>query len=289
MDNKMSTERLAQRIGVRRNFHQYPAVKIRRDVILKALQLQDEYSCLAPLHGMQGVVTAKPLTFGTLVPKHLRAEFSTTKAMYDQEYGMKDVRFEFDTGTVRFTKRGRARRQRVGKYLKAMKEWAWDCYDGGYDVSERVARIWETRELDWNWRISTTARDIYTMSTDRKWKSCMEFNIDNVNELSGYVAMGSAAMFFSRNGKDCGRILLSPDVTKRGRLFVDVGDLQGDGPMDRREFNVVNRFLSGVFSGIKAGSSGSYSDFYALWFPGQLWLDKARVIKEKFAERRLAS
>lgn len=89
----------------------------------------------------------------------------------------------------------------------------------------------ETREVKFEYRISTDPVEVFTMSHNRAWTSCMKPGGGAERGLATDVEAGSAIMFFYRPGatQPCGRKVLRACLIK-GKTFIIDNKVYGSGP-----------------------------------------------------------
>jgi len=218
---KISNDRLSLKFGFKWEQQRKDVRKFRKEIIAS---ITGSANSLSFLDGSTSSVKAPVFHFSSGLLRSL--ENLETPFWKRREYISR--KWNFEEGKVLLKKKeGKEVSLRIGKYLKLVENF-WQGTHGSYLATLEAQDEWECKEVDWNWRISTNPKDIFTISTNRPWISCMKFEEDSIRFLCGYSYIGAGVLFFERNDHVCGRRLLVP-CFKGKTPYIYIDDLYGSG------------------------------------------------------------
>jgi len=237
---KISNLRLAQKTGLTDEESLVTLAKYRNPIIETII---NSAGCLCFLDQKKGTIKAPLFQF----PGHVKPSLKKVEEKFLAEKGYQSVKWDFEEGKVSLKKSNKKIVTiRIGKYLNQLLLIAKrTSANKRLLYSSQVSNAlyyWENRELAWDWRISTSPKDLLTVSTNRAWSSCFRFSDYAMPELCTFILSGAAILFFERNGQVCGRRMLLP-LKSRGRPSIYIDDLYGSGPSTERSHDLVKELL----------------------------------------------
>jgi hypothetical protein len=162
------------------------------------------------------------------------------------------------------TLRSKVARTRGGKALQELLKF-YGGKKGDHPYLESEIREFETRQVDFMWRISAAPLDIATMSYDRAWVSCTRPGHAGERTPIYDILAGSAVLFWYRGGGEpCGREILRPAVSrdnyeKLQPVIVRSGSTKGSGgELSDEELQETIQKQTGFFAYVVTGGLGDF-------------------------------